>query len=59
VVTHEIGFALGVADEILFFYNGVIWERGKPQEIIYKPKKKETKDFLRRIFELYSRGEEE
>ncbi|HEB37368.1 MAG TPA: amino acid ABC transporter ATP-binding protein [Thermoplasmatales archaeon] len=59
VVTHEIGFALGVADEILFFYDGVIWERGKPQEIIYKPKKKETKDFLRRIFELYSRGEEE
>ncbi len=59
VVTHEIGFALSVADEVLFFYNGVIWEKGSPKEIIYNPKKKETKDFLGRIFELYSRGEEE
>ncbi len=59
VVTHEIGFALSVADEVLFFYNGVIWEKGSPKDIIYNPKKKETKDFLGRIFELYSRGEEE
>jgi len=57
VVTHEIGFALSVADEVLFFYNGVIWEKGPPNEVIYNPKKKETKDFLGRIFELYSRGE--
>ncbi len=57
VVTHEIGFALSVADEVLFFYNGVIWEKGTPKEIIYNPKKKETKEFLGRIFELYSRGE--
>ena len=57
VVTHEIGFALSVADEVLFFYNGIIWEKGAPKEIIYNPKKKETKDFLGRIFELYSRGE--
>ncbi|AGB04871.1 ABC-type polar amino acid transport system, ATPase component [Aciduliprofundum sp. MAR08-339] len=57
VVTHEIGFALTVADEVLFFYDGVIWEKGPPKEIIYNPKKKETKDFLGRIFELYSRGE--
>ena len=59
VVTHEIGFALGVADEILFFYKGIIWERGDPNKIIYNPQKKETKDFLKRIFELYSRGEAE
>jgi len=59
VVTHEIGFALGVADEILFFYKGIIWERGEPNKIIYNPQKKETKDFLKRIFELYSRGEAE
>ncbi|OYT58786.1 glutamine ABC transporter ATP-binding protein [Euryarchaeota archaeon ex4484_178] len=57
VVTHEIGFALSVADEVLFFYNGVIWEKGDPKDVIYNPKKKETKDFLGRIFELYSRGE--
>ncbi len=58
VVTHEIGFALTVADEVMFFYNGVIWEKGSPNDIVYHPKKKETKEFLSRIFELYSRGEE-
>ncbi|EEB73407.1 amino acid ABC transporter ATP-binding protein [Thermococcus sp. AM4] len=52
VVTHEIGFALNAADEVLFFYDGVIWESGKPEEILYNPKKKETREFLRRIADL-------
>jgi polar amino acid transport system ATP-binding protein len=52
VVTHEIGFALNAADEVLFFYDGVIWERGEPKELLYNPKKKETQEFLRRIADL-------
>ena len=59
VVTHEIGFALSVADEIMFFYDGVIWESGPPREIVYRPKKPETKAFLKRIFELYATSEGE
>ena len=59
VVTHEIGFALNVADEIMFFYDGVIWESGPPKEVIYRPKKPETKAFLGRIFELYASSEGE
>ncbi|ACS32595.1 amino acid ABC transporter ATP-binding protein [Thermococcus gammatolerans] len=52
VVTHEIGFALNAADEVLFFYDGVIWEKGKPEEILYNPKRKETREFLKRIADL-------
>ena len=52
VVTHEIGFALNAADEILFFYDGVIWERGKPKEILYHPQRRETQEFLKRIADL-------
>ncbi len=53
VVTHEMGFALTVANEVMFFYDGVIWESGTPDEILYHPKRPETKEFLRRIYELY------
>ncbi len=52
VVTHEIGFALNAADEVLFFYNGVIWERGAPRKILYHPEKEETREFLKRIADL-------
>jgi len=57
VVTHEIGFALSVADEIMFFYDGVIWESGPPRDVVYNPKKPETRMFLERIFELYASSE--
>jgi len=52
VVTHEIGFALNAADEILFFYDGVIWERGWPKEILYHPQRRKTQEFLKRIADL-------
>lgn len=52
VVTHEIGFALNAADEVLFFYDGVIWESGKPGDLLYNPEKKETREFLKRIADL-------
>jgi len=58
VVTHEIGFALNAADEVLFFYDGVIWERGEPKELLYNPKRKETQEFLRRIADLSVYGGE-
>jgi polar amino acid transport system ATP-binding protein len=57
VVTHEIGFARTVADEIMFMGNGTILERGPPNEIIENPKHEVVKQFFKRINELYRRQE--
>ena len=55
VVTHEIGFARTVADEILFMGNGKILERGPPNQIIENPAHEDVRQFFRRINELYRR----
>jgi len=49
IVTHELDFALDVADEILILDHGTIVERGRPQEIISNPKHPRTKRFLERL----------
>ncbi|MFN3282886.1 MAG: amino acid ABC transporter ATP-binding protein [Pseudothermotoga sp.] len=56
VVTHELGFARTVADEIIFMENGIIVEQGPPGLIFTNPQKERTKQFLRKLTELY--GEE-
>ncbi|MCK9906188.1 ATP-binding cassette domain-containing protein, partial [Frankia sp. Cpl3] len=38
VVTHEMGFAREVADEVLFMDRGVILERGTPDLLFTQPK---------------------
>jgi polar amino acid transport system ATP-binding protein len=52
-VTHEIGFARRVADEILFMDNGVVAESGRPEDLLYHPKQERTKRFLGKMKELY------
>ena len=49
VVTHEIGFAREVADEVMFMDNGVIVERGTPSDILRSPKSERTREFLTRV----------
>jgi cystine transport system ATP-binding protein len=49
IVTHELGFARRVADEVLFFDQGVIVERGHPRELFTAPKQDRTRRFLDRI----------
>jgi general L-amino acid transport system ATP-binding protein len=49
VVTHEMGFARGVADRMLFFDDGLVVERGTPDEIFSHPKEDRTKLFLSQI----------
>lgn len=49
VVTHEMGFARGVADRMLFFDEGLIVERGTPHDIFKNPKEDRTKLFLSQI----------
>jgi len=58
VVTHEIGFARTVADEIMFMGEGRILEHGPPSQIIENPKHEAVKQFFRRINELYRRDEQ-
>lgn len=49
VVTHEMGFAREVADEILFMSEGRIIERGIPQQIFENPENKRTKNFIDKV----------
>lgn len=51
VVTHEMRFAKGVADEVLFMDEGRIIERGKPEDIFNHPKEERTQRFLNLIQE--------
>ncbi len=46
IVTHEMGFALEVADRILFMDDGYIMEEGTPEEVFGNPQNPRTKDFL-------------
>ncbi len=49
VVTHEMGFAREVADEIIFIDEGTIIERGTDISFFQNPKSPRTKDFLDKI----------
>jgi len=49
VVTHEMGFAREVADEIIFIDGGSIIERGTDISFFQHPKSPRTKDFLDKI----------
>ena len=48
-VTHEMGFAREVADEIIFMDFGQIVERGTYEEFFNNPKSERAKDFLKQI----------
>ncbi len=45
-VTHEMGFARRVADQIVFMHKGRVWERG-PAEILTRPETPELRQFVR------------
>jgi ABC-type polar amino acid transport system ATPase subunit len=49
VVTHEMGFAREVADEIIFMDEGRIVERGTDEEFFTNPRNERTKAFLSQI----------
>ncbi|MCK4394301.1 amino acid ABC transporter ATP-binding protein [Candidatus Bipolaricaulota bacterium] len=53
VVSHEMGFARSVADEVIFMEHGVIVEQGPPQQLFSNPKHQRTEEFLHKITELY------
>jgi polar amino acid transport system ATP-binding protein len=49
VVTHEIGFAREVADEVVFMDGGVIAEHGPPAQVLRSPRHERTREFLARV----------
>ena len=49
VVTHEMGFARGVADRVVFMDQGVVVEEGPPNDVLLNPKEERTKTFLSRV----------
>ena len=49
VVTHEMGFAREVADQLVFMDGGVIVESGAPREVLSNPQHDRTKAFLSKV----------
>lgn len=49
VVTHEMGFAREVADEIWFMADGYLQEKGTPEEVFEHPTSERAKDFLSKV----------
>jgi polar amino acid transport system ATP-binding protein len=51
VVTHEMGFAKEVGDQVVFMDGGVIVEQGKPVDVLDNPREERTKKFLGLVLE--------
>ena len=49
VVTHEMGFAREVADQLVFMDGGVVVEQGDPKEVLGNPQHERTKSFLSKL----------
>lgn len=49
IVTHEMGFAKEVADEVIFMDEGMIIEAATKNDFFLHPKEKRTKEFLNKI----------
>jgi polar amino acid transport system ATP-binding protein len=58
VVTHEMGFARTVSDEIIFMEHGHIVEQGPPKQLFNNPEVERTREFLFKLTELYGEGDE-
>lgn len=46
IVTHEMGFAKNVSDQVLFMVDGLVEEIGSPEEVFDNPKSDKLKAFL-------------
>jgi polar amino acid transport system ATP-binding protein len=49
VVTHEMGFAREVANQLVFMDEGIIMESGNPREMMANPQHERTKAFLSKV----------
>ena len=51
VVTHEMEFARGVSDKVIFMADGVIEEMGTPEQVFDHPQSEKTRAFLSKSLE--------
>jgi ABC-type polar amino acid transport system ATPase subunit len=51
VVTHEMGFAKEVADQVVFMDGGVVVEQGDPRQVLDNPREERTQQFLGLVLE--------
>jgi len=51
VVTHEMGFARTVSDDLVVMADGRIIEQGEPRRIMEDPSHPRTQDFLRAVLQ--------
>ena len=49
IVTHEMGFAREVSDEVWFMVDGYLQEQGSPEQIFENPQSPRAKDFLSKV----------
>lgn len=49
IVTHEIGFAREVADQVVFMDGGVVVEEGNPEDVFDNPQRERTQAFLNKV----------
>jgi polar amino acid transport system ATP-binding protein len=52
VVTHEMGFAGEVAKEVVFMDDGLVVERGTPDEVLRNPSQQRTRDFMGKLLSV-------
>jgi polar amino acid transport system ATP-binding protein len=49
VVTHEMGFAREVGDQLVFMDGGVVVESGRPRDVLADPQHERTRSFLSKV----------
>jgi polar amino acid transport system ATP-binding protein len=49
VVTHEMGFAREVGDQLVFMDGGVVVESGRPRDVLANPRHERTRSFLSKV----------
>jgi polar amino acid transport system ATP-binding protein len=49
VVTHEMGFAREVGDQLVFMDGGVVVEAGRPRDVLADPQHERTRSFLSKV----------
>ena len=52
VVTHEMGFAGELAKEVVFMDEGLVIERGAPDEVLRNPSQQRTRDFMSKLLSV-------
>ena len=49
VVTHEMGFAREVGDQLVFMDDGMVVEAGRPRDVLADPQHERTRSFLSKV----------